>query len=171
MNREEYLKKLKDAVENGKPDDDLTTHHYAVLDKANQKAKKVRIETPPLNEELMDKLRREGRPSANDKLKVTDNGIEHVTEINLDNELDTEEERRLRRYSENINEVLGENIIKMKNGDLYVEGQQSVTPDQITRERVIREIALLEEENQRCYLTISKNNDLLTYLKIEFSTL
>ncbi len=184
MNREEYLKKLKESVENGRVDEDLTSHHYAILNKAEEKAAKVKADLqkqqlsesndglPTNNLSRIDKIREEGRPSANDRIRLNANNgdLEHVEIENINNVFLTSDEKELRTYAKNINEILGEEKIVVKDGDISIK-EKTITADQITKERVIKEITLLNEENQRCYTIIARNNDLLTYLHIELSTL
>jgi hypothetical protein len=190
MNREEYLKKLKESVEAGKIDEDLTSHHYAILDKAAEKSTKARHDvdkslksgTDELNlgypsaEENIRRIREEGKPSEKDRIRFNESGnIEHVDQTSTvsptEKDLLIEEQLKLKKYVSQINEILGEEKVSIKNGDIIVIDKNEISPEQITRDRVIKEITLLEQENQKCYAVIAKNNDLLTYLKIELSTL
>lgn len=139
----DFLKRLKNSLETGKQDDEVTNLHYDILEKADLVKAKVidphtNSESYPTSSSRVDEIRRE------------------ATRVNPNRE-------ELERHAKDLNSLLeteGQNKI-------IVAADGTVLPKSEAMSKTLLEIKLLENEIKVLESTIDKNRTLIEFLKLQ----
>jgi hypothetical protein len=135
----DFLKKLKESLETGKQDEEVTNLHYDILEKADLVKPKI-VEQPndfPLNSNI-ERIRK-------DATRVSS------------------ERKELEKHAKDLNSLLeteGQNKI-------IVTPDGSVLPKNEANSKTLLEIKLLENEIKVLESTIDKNKTLIEFLRLQ----
>jgi hypothetical protein len=135
----DFLKKLKESLETGKQDEEVTNLHYDILEKADLvKPKPQEREIPLSSTSTIEKIRRDANSGSSER-------------------------KELERHAKELNSLLetdGQHKI-------VVTSDGSVLPKNEANSKTLLEIKLLENEIKVLESTIDKNKTLIEFLRLQ----